>query len=300
MSMAEKSGWFTDSTREFNPFPDRPKIRLEVAAMSHPGLCRENNEDSFLTAGPIDQVLADQASHIPHELTIHVGDASLFLVVADGMGGVEGGEVASSLAIQTLKNCLHEGIKLLDVVERTDETTLIRELRSAVEKADEAVVLQAQKQPSLLGMGTTLTLAYGVANTFYIVHAGDSRAYHYHQNKLKQITTDHTFVQMLVRGGMITAKDARTHARRNVVTNIVGGPEGGVYSEHHTVVLDDADILLLCSDGLTEALEDHEIESILLSQLPLKTAVNALIEKCLENGAPDNVTVILVKAHHEN
>src|SRR6202012_5578017 len=107
----------------------------------------------------------------------------------------------------------------------------VSELRHGLELADKAVFEEAEADARFAGMGTTLTMAYSVGRDLYIVHAGDSRAYLYRDGKLEQITSDHTLVQLLVSGGVLSPEDAKSHARRNVVTNVIGGPSAGVHAE---------------------------------------------------------------------
>ena len=112
-------------------------------------------------------------------------------------------------------------------------------------------------------MGTTLTMAYSVATDLYIVHAGDSRAYLFRDGELEQLTSDHTLVQTLIDGGVISPEDAKRHDRRHVVTNVIGGPREGVFAEIHKLVLLDGDTLLFCTDGLTEPVDDDAIAEVL-------------------------------------
>jgi protein phosphatase len=144
-------------------------------------------------------------------------------------------------------------------------------------------------------MGTTLTMAYSVASDLYIVHAGDTRAYLFQDGELQQVTNDHTLVQILVDHGTITPEAARTHARRNVVTNVVGGPSAGVHAEVHKIAVADGDVLLLCSDGLTEPVDDATITEILAANPEPEAACEALVAKALERGGRDNVTAVVAR-----
>ena len=117
------------------------------------------------------------------------------------------------------------------------------------------MIERALSNPAFHGMGTTLTMAYSVATDLYIVHAGDSRAYLFREGELEQLTSDHTFVQALIDGGVISPEDAKRHNRRNIVTNVIGGPREGVFAEIHKLELLDGDTLLFCTDGLTEPVE---------------------------------------------
>src|SRR6185312_5982649 len=122
-----------------------------------------------------------------------------------------------------------------------------------------------------------------------VVHAGDSRAYLFRDGQLQQLTSDHTLVQVLVDGGVISREDAKHHRRRNVVTNVIGGPQPGVYAEIHKLIVRDGDVLLLCSDGLTEPVSDAEIARTLQAGCDPDAMSKALVALALDRGAPDNV-----------
>jgi protein phosphatase len=129
----------------------------------------------------------------------------------------------------------------------------------------------------------------------FIVHAGDSRAYLFRDGELVQLTTDHTLVQVLIDGGAISAEDARRHNRRHVVTNVVGGPRQGVHAEIHKLVIRDGDILLFCTDGLTEPVDDHAIAEVLDLHPDPQDACARLVDLALSQGGPDNVTAVIVR-----
>jgi protein phosphatase len=196
-------------------------------------------------------------------------------------------ESVESFALNTLKWFLHLG--------KADESALVSELRKGLEMADQAVFDEAESNARFYGMGTTLTMAYSVGQDLYLVHAGDSRAYLFREGKLEQVTSDHTLVQLLVSGGVLSPEDAKTHARRNVVTNVIGGPSAGVHADIHKVRLNDGDVLLLCSDGLTEPVSDEEIAETLDRTSDPETAAAQLVALALEKGGPDNVTAIVAR-----
>jgi serine/threonine protein phosphatase PrpC len=273
-----------------------PVVQLQVEAITHPGLCRENNEDNYLVARLARSIDVAKTSLTSPSASWHDDDSGHLLIVADGMGGVEGGERASALAVETIVAYLRAGFRSFVHLEQTDEAALFRELKAGIEQADRDVITEAAANSSLAGMGTTVTMAYVVANTCYILHVGDSRAYLFHDGKLTQVTTDHTLVQMLVESRSISLEEARTHPKRNVVTNVVGGPEEGIYVETHTLNLVDGDTLLLCSDGLTEPLSEETMAAILCRESNPAAAIKALLEAALNAGGPDNVTIVLARA----
>ena len=271
------------------------KVRVHTGAGSHAGRVRTNNEDQFMVAR-----LA-KSMQICHSSLQHAGEMKFsdedgyLLVVADGMGGAAAGERASAVAMETVEQFTLNSLKWFLHLGGSDESVLKAELRAGLESADRAVVHQAESDRHLTGMGTTLTMAYCVGIDLYIVHAGDSRAYRFRDGGLEQITSDHTLVQLLVTGGVLSPADAKTHKRRNVVTNVIGGPAPGVHAEIHKLRIVDGDVLLICTDGLTEPVPDEKIAGALASNKDPADAVAALIELALANGGPDNVTAVVAR-----
>jgi len=281
-----------DQTRVGIPTPAR--VEVTFGAGTHPGKVRANNEDHFLVARLAKSMQVCKSSLADSGWRIFSEEVGYLLVVADGMGGAAAGEQASALAITTVEDFALNTLKWFFHLAGAEEHTLLGELRAGLDLADRAVIDRARSDPKLHGMGTTLTMAYSVANDLYVVHAGDTRAYLYHDGELQQVTTDHTLVQLLVNQGTLTPEDAKRHKRRNVVTNVVGGPSQGVHAEVHKIRVVDGDTLLLCSDGLTEPVRDDAIASALANPDP-ESACKALIDLALEAGAPDNVTVIVAR-----
>ncbi len=274
-----------------------PAERLTCAGISHPGKVRQNNEDHFLIA-KLAKSMKILQTNLPQTGTTRFSEEDGYLlVVADGMGGAAAGERASALAILSIEQFALNTLKWFFHLGGRGESVLLDELRQSVEAADRSVMDAATDDRHLSGMGTTLTVGYCVGADLYIVHAGDSRAYLCREGHLEQVTTDHTLVQLLVENGLITPEAAKTHARRNVVTNVVGGPQAGVQAEIHKVQLREGDIILLCSDGLTEAVADDRIAAILTRDEAPKALANRLVEAALDSGAPDNVSVIVARYH---
>ena len=172
---------------------------------------------------------------------------------------------------------------------------LFDELRESLRRADRTLFEQAQNNPSLYGMGTTLTMAYSVADDLYVVHAGDSRAYLFRDGQLDQMTADHTIVQALVNAGMISAEEARHHHRRHVVTNVLGGPSEGVHAEIHKVEVRDGDVFLFCSDGLIEPVPDDAIAAHPRRARRPPGRRSGAPPAALDGGGPDNVTVVVAR-----
>jgi len=288
----------TDTTRELLMIPESGiprRVRVSFGALTDPGKARPNNEDHFVVAR-LAKSMQVVSTSLPGDGRTQFSDEEGFLmVVADGLGGAVAGEHASALAVATVEEFVLNAFKWFLHLGQQEEHVLLAELRQVLERADKNVFERAQSDPSLIGMGTTLSMAYSIAADLFVVHAGDSRAYLCREGEIEQLTTDHTLVQVMVDGGIITPEAARHHKRRNVVTNVIGGPQQGVYAEIHKLVLRDGDMLLLCSDGLSEPVEDDKIAKILGEAADPQAACQALIDEANERGGPDNVTAVVAQ-----
>jgi len=236
------------------------------AALSHTGKVRSNNQDSGYAG------------------------SNLF-VVADGMGGHAGGDVASSIAITRLEE-----------LDRPFGST--SEAESALQQAitDSAGILidTVRSRPELAGMGTTVSALLMVDDYAVIAHIGDSRIYLYRDGALTQITTDHTFVQRLVDTGRITPEEARYHPRRSVLMRVLGDMDADPEVDTFIMPTRPGDRWLLCSDGLSGVIDDaHTAKALAAGNAPARTA-DHLLRQALDAGAPDNVTIVIVDVggHH--
>ena len=230
------------------------------AAISHTGKVRSNNQDSGYAG------------------------SNLF-VVADGMGGHAGGDVASSLAITRL-----------EALDRPYESTADAEraLRDAISDAAVDLVDTVTVRPELAGMGTTVSALIMVDEYAVIAHIGDSRIYLYRDGALTQITTDHTFVQRLVDSGRITPEEARYHPRRSVLMRVLGDMDTDPELDTFIMPTQSGDRWLLCSDGLSGVVDDpHTAKALGQGLAPGRTA-DSLLKQALDGGAPDNVTIVIV------
>ena len=207
-------------------------------------------------------------------------------VVADGMGGHAGGDVASAIAVQHLYALDHP----YDSVEAAREE-LFRSILSAGEELTQAVV----EHPELTGMGTTVSAMIRVKSSMVIGHIGDSRIYRLREGVLEQITADHTFVQRLVDSGRITAEEAAVHPRRSVLMRVLGDVDAEPDIDTHVIDTQPGDKWLLCSDGLSGYVSERDIAETLLTVDDPELACHKLITQSLSEGAPDNVTVVIVR-----
>ncbi|MCL4515243.1 MAG: Stp1/IreP family PP2C-type Ser/Thr phosphatase [Firmicutes bacterium] len=204
-----------------------------------------------------------------------------FFAVADGMGGHEAGEVASSVVIQTLEHFPYDGHNPGD------------SLRHAVETANQKIYALAESNEQYRGMGTTVTAAKVLEDRIYIVHVGDSRAYHISDGAIQQVTADHSVVGELKRSGSITEDEAMIHPQRNLLTRAVGtDPQVEVDLVEFRVQLDD--VLVLCTDGLTGQVTAEEIREVVERCVHPQAAADALVRMANERGGPDNISVIVV------
>jgi protein phosphatase len=215
------------------------------------------------------------------------------MVVADGMGGHQAGEIASRMAITTL---ISLALDLPDWIFRMDETHALeieQRSRLRVQEVDAKLIESGQRDPSLAGMGTTLTAARSLGRDLVITHVGDSRAYLLRDRALLRLTRDHTFAQLLVDAGQLAPGDVADSSYRHVLTNALGGSNADVQVDTDRLQLEDGDRLLLCSDGLTDLVDDESIASILLETTRSSDACERLVQRALDAGGRDNVTVIV-------
>ena len=286
-----------DSTGEHQAIADRnpPRVGIKFGALTDTGKVRGNNEDHFLIARLSKSMQVCKTSLPGEGKTQFSEEEGYLMVVADGMGGAAAGERASALAVESVEAFVLNTLKWFLHLSGHDEVALLAELRQSLERADRTVIERARSNAAFHGMGTTLTMAYSVATDLYIVHAGDSRAYLFRDGELEQLTSDHTFVQALIDGGAISPEDAKRHNRRNIVTNVIGGPREGVFAEIHKLALLDGDTLLFCTDGLTEPVSDDAIAKVLEHHPDPEDACTRLVDLALSRGGPDNVTVVVAR-----
>jgi serine/threonine protein phosphatase PrpC len=251
------------------------RTKFSCVQLSDTGRVREHNEDAIGTNL----------------------DAAL-LVLADGMGGYNAGEVASGIAVKTVLELVTDACQR-EVRNATDpETGLMRQtiiLRDAVARANRVIHQTAQTQPQCEGMGTTVVACLFFDNRVSIAHVGDSRLYRFRRNRFEQITMDHSLLQELVDRGFYSQEEAARSTNRNYVTRALG-VEATVQVEVQEVEVQEGDVYLLCSDGLPDMVEDEDIHlTISTFNANLQTAGQQLIQLSNDHGGKDNVSVILVQ-----
>jgi len=233
---------------------------MVISAATDIGLVRKANQDSYL-----------------------VDKNNKYCIVADGMGGHKAGEIASAMAVEEIG-------KYLD--ENKPETlhATVDALYEAIRRANNKVFKTARLNFDYSGMGTTIVMTYFYGEKVILANVGDSRAYLMRDGELKQITTDHSMVEQLVSEGTITREQAKTHPQRNVITRAIG-TDRELQADIYMLSAKKGDIILLCSDGLTNEIEEDALGRMLASG----ASADTLIQRAKENGGHDNITAVIIR-----
>jgi protein phosphatase len=277
--------------RPFEPFSSL--VRVDVSALSHQGLLRENNEDQFLVTKMSRALETMLTSLPPGDVPERAEEVNYVMIVADGMGGHAAGELASRLAISALMGL---ALELPDWILKLDggaSEELERRARDLVQQVGLIIFQKGRADSALRGMGSTLTGARSLGRDLLIVHVGDSRAYLFRAGGLNRLTKDHTYAQMLVDCGKLAPSDIAASGVRHVLTNALGGASEHVDVDVDLLRLEDGDRLLLCSDGLSDLVEDDTIAQTLAGAASSADACSQLVQLALDRGGRDNVTVIV-------
>jgi serine/threonine protein phosphatase PrpC len=274
------------------------RARVEVAGSSHPGKVRPNNEDQFLAVRRY-RGRSVLATSLPVEILDRGEDDAYVLAVADGMGGRHFGELASLLALLTGWALGGDEVKWPVKVNDREDDELREKAGVFFERLNRAILDEIGRNPRLAGMGTTLTVAYTAGPELFVMHAGDSRAYLHRGGALIRLTRDHNLAQLLVDSGVAEPGSPEARRVRHVLTNVLGGPDAPVEVDVRRHTLADGDALLLCTDGLTDGLADDEIARALDDHPAPADACRALIDRALDRGGQDNVTVLIARYRFE-
>ena len=291
--MRQKQGVMTMTNEAVLPIAHRP-LTVTAFGITDQGKVRPNNEDQFLIAELTKAMRVWQTSLPEPKLQAGEERAHLFLV-ADGMGGQQGGERASALAVLAIEQFTLNTFKWFFGADGTEAHKVLTQFQSALRQADVRIVEEAAEHPELSGMGTTVTMAFHLGARLCVVHVGDSRAYLYRDGELHRLTRDHTLMADLVRSGAIRPDEVAGHRLRHVITNVVGGQQTGVNVEAHAFEVEAGDRLLLCSDGLTETVTNEAIAATLDTESVPEVAARKLLSQANDGGARDNITVVLVR-----
>lgn len=242
-----------------------------MASLSDVGCQRENNEDRYLYWEPDSDEEFERKGRLA--------------MVADGMGGHEGGQEASRIAVETVE----------DVYSHTSDGTPQALLLAGFKAAHERIQEHASRHPALHGMGTTATAIALLRDQLYYAHIGDSRLYLVHGTTISRLTHDHSYVGRLVENGILSLQEAEAHPQRHILTAALGtGPEIAPDVPEHAVSLEKGDVIVLCTDGLWGLFTESELRDTVTSAEP-SAACRALIEMAKERGGPDNITVQVIR-----
>jgi serine/threonine protein phosphatase PrpC len=248
-----------------------PKPGIEAASLTDVGLQRANNEDSHLYWEPD----SDEDFRRKGRLA----------VVADGMGGYEGGQEASRLAVETVRSVYDNAFN------GDPQATLA----AAFEAAHQNIQRFAQEHPQFYGMGTTCTALSIVGRQLHFAHVGDSRLYLIRAETISRLTRDHSYVGRLVESGIVRSEDAESHPQRHILTAALGSGRDIVpHTPDLPVPLEEGDILLLCTDGLWGLVGDPDLARVVHSNPPSE-ACQKLVAMALERGGPDNITALVLR-----
>jgi serine/threonine protein phosphatase PrpC len=247
------------------------KTGIEVASLTNVGRQRENNEDAYLYWEPSrDDELARKGC---------------LAIVADGMGGYEGGHEASQLAVDTVR----------EVYERAFHTDPQTTLLEAFALAHERIRKYAEGHPGFQGMGTTCTAVVLRGRRLYFAHIGDSRLYLVDGSQISRLTRDHSYVSRLVENGIVRSEDAEKHPQRHILTAALGaGTDILADTAEHQIDLQDGDTLILCTDGLWGVVSEEEIVNAVKENAPADSC-STLVNSALQRGGPDNITVQVLR-----
>ena len=240
---------------------------IEFSAATDKGMIRQTNQD-FYVAGD---------NPVP------------LFILCDGMGGHEGGDIASKAAAESISKYISTHYSFDNDDEKAEKL-----LTSAVDYANKIVYSRAKKMPRYSDMGTTCEVCFIDFEMLYICHVGDSKVFLYRNNELTQLTKDHTLIEELLKSGSITKKEVQNHPARHVITRAVGTEET-INSDFLKLELCDGDMILMCSDGLTDMLTNTAIKKIFLPGGGLQSIADKLVAKANENGGLDNITTIVLR-----
>ena len=275
--------------------PLASEASVDVYAISDKGLVRPNNEDHYLVVRlgrSMETILSNLGDGDPEDF---FEETAFGMIVADGLGGQNAGEVASQQAISSLMSLALNTADWQFNWGPAERNKVMWRMQDRFRRVNEKLLERSAADPSLRGMSTTLTAALTLGKDLIIGHVGDSRAYLLHEGKLKKLTRDHTLAQSLLDEGLCGSNDTLILELRNILVQAVGSAESECRPDVHDHVLADGDQLLLCTDGLTDMVEERLIESILVNGTSAMSTCRTLVDLALSNGGRDNITAIVAK-----
>ena len=265
-------------------FPALPEGTIEITGRTDVGLVREHNEDSFLFG----DLSGGEKFSENNAGILRVEAVPALLMVADGVGGAASGEIASSLATEVAFKSLKD---FSDRGSLKGAVVIADSLQQAVLAANRAIHNHSRENRVHHGMGTTATIALVVGGMIYFAQVGDSRAYIIRASGARQMTKDQSLVQRMVDAGKLTQEQAERSEHRNIILQALG-PEPTITPEFTRDRLMHDDVIILCSDGLSNQVSAGEISTVVSEKVDLQAICDALIDRAIDTGAPDNVTVV--------
>ena len=268
-------------------------VRVDTSGLSDRGLRRTSNEDHFLVA-QLDRTWRTLQTNMPADaFPSAVTDSITTQIVADGMGGAVGGAVASRTAIATFVDIVLRTPALIFRLDEQNTKDVLTRMSARFEQMKEALEEAVHVDPTLTGMGTTMTLTINFGADLLVAHVGDSRAYLLRQGHLERLTRDQTMVQSLLDQGAISAEELAHHPMRHMLAGVLGSKGKPVNVELRFIGLEDGDQVLVCSDGLTEMVAEAVIADALAAAPTAEAACQRLIELANSHGGKDNVTAVV-------
>jgi len=282
-----------------DPLPpnDRPaRDNIDVFGLTHVGKVRTENQDQFLIAS-LHKTMAVHSTSLPREElgTLRSPSRGYVFLVADGVGGVPGGQDASRTALRAVMDYVLRAMDLYVQIDAEVEAEFLRELQKSVERSHEAVLEAGASDEEKEGMATTLTMVCIRWPRGYLVHVGDSRCYRFRDGQLELLTKDQTMAQAMVDAGALSPDQAERSGLSHVLYSALGATRAEPYTLTTDVRWDD--VMLLCSDGITKHVSDEEIRAALARPASAEATAQALVDLALERGGSDNTTVIVGRLH---
>lgn len=271
-------------------------MKIQISAITDVGIERSNNEDAVLVCPDLERQNWGETEGKGY---LALGKYGTMLVVADGMGGANAGEIASSIAVETIKNYFSlDRLSKNELSEKKAHSLLL----DSITLSNKAIMEHVETDPDSIGLGTTIVVTWLIEDKAYIAWCGDSRCYCYNQaNGLQSLTKDHSYVQELVDKGEITPKQAFNHPDSNIITKCLGDVDAVTEPDNITYQLKDGDLLLICSDGLCGYCDDKSMEKVLLNNFDnLSGCTDNLLKLAMAAGGQDNITIALCATLPEN
>jgi PPM family protein phosphatase len=281
-------------SRQQQKVPSAAPALVKSHGITDRGKVRDSNEDHFLIAELVRALWVHQSS-VPHPQTRFGNNRGHIFLVADGVGGASAGEVASALTVSTIEGFVLHFLRRFTNLKVPDEHAVLKDFQMALQAASARIFEETAHHPEFSGMGTTLTMAFVSNWLLFVVHAGDSRCYLYRRGALRQLTNDHTLAAEMVRRGLLRPDELVNHQYRHVVTNIVGGFKPNLLPDVRRFDLEPDDVLLICSDGLSEMLSDADISAVLGKRVDPRIACEQLIGMANDRGGKDNTTAVVAR-----